>query len=303
MIPEDTTHDQGAYVFTRCARALYGPQFVAALASRLGVPNNTVGKWASGKSRVPPGVWKEIASELEGREAALPQLHEEAARRAAVGHAAPPDAALPEDQYFVFLGLHTPSAVHNLRFTRSIVSAGITTASFDAASAEGYARGTLNYLPFIPNPNRHQGAVSSFAMEATRNYEVEYDAEYIRANEFPLLPSRLSCVYAFRSMADCHAATLKYGWELASVRRFRLVPTPLNRVHRVNMEVVSLMRYAMRMGVFDRQQRDQIWRHYWHGGGSFSVRIPDLDFSRQQRESGEIWECLIEGRLDLLDPL
>jgi hypothetical protein len=63
-----------AELFTAVGRALYGEQFVAPLAARLEVDRNTVGKWAAGKSRVPPGVWLELAGLIQDLEAALPAL-------------------------------------------------------------------------------------------------------------------------------------------------------------------------------------------------------------------------------------
>jgi hypothetical protein len=63
-----------AQTFTAVGRALYGDDFVAPLASRLGVERNTVGKWAGGKSRVPPGVWLELAALIQDRERNLPAL-------------------------------------------------------------------------------------------------------------------------------------------------------------------------------------------------------------------------------------
>jgi hypothetical protein len=50
-----------AEFFTAVGRALYEDEFVGPMASRLDVERNTVGKWAFGKSRVPPRVWLEIA--------------------------------------------------------------------------------------------------------------------------------------------------------------------------------------------------------------------------------------------------
>lgn len=63
-----------AELFTQSGRALFGEEFVAPLANALGVERNTVGKWASGKTRIPPGVWLDVAGLLQDREAELPRL-------------------------------------------------------------------------------------------------------------------------------------------------------------------------------------------------------------------------------------
>lgn len=61
-------------LFTRCATALFGPEFVAPLANALGIDKNTVGKFRDGKSRVPPGVWRDVAVLMQDREIELAVL-------------------------------------------------------------------------------------------------------------------------------------------------------------------------------------------------------------------------------------
>jgi hypothetical protein len=53
-----------AELFDRAARALYGDHYVAPMAFLLDVEKSIVSKWRNGKSRVPPGVWKTVATEL-----------------------------------------------------------------------------------------------------------------------------------------------------------------------------------------------------------------------------------------------
>lgn len=96
----------------------------------------------------------------------------------------------------------------------------------------------------------------------TTDYRVEWDAEVARSGYFPLLPSRLSAIYAFGDMATCHAVAAKHGRKLGEVERFRPVPHEANRLVRVNMEVVQLMRVAYRRGVWTADQLDAIWRGY-----------------------------------------
>jgi len=206
--------------------------------------------------------------------------------------------------FFVFANTLDVMCWHNLRFTESIVSSGIASAASDPAFLKLYVEGKANYAPFVPNDARSCGFISRFAISAVSHYQVEYDAEYVRFNEFGTRPSRLSAVYAFGTEDDCRKANVQYGWDLKQVKKFRLIDNPLTRVHRANMEIVSLMRSVHERASWAPEERDRIWRHYWSGGGSISVEIPvipDDSPKRQQFESGEIWEYLIEGRLELVD--
>jgi hypothetical protein len=63
-----------AELFTAAGRALYGDEFVAALAAELQEDDDTVGNWAAGKSRVLPGVWLEFARLIQDRAEELPAL-------------------------------------------------------------------------------------------------------------------------------------------------------------------------------------------------------------------------------------
>lgn len=209
-----------------------------------------------------------------------------------------------DEIFWVFTDTSNVACWHNLRFTKSISSSGFTAAASDPAFRDAYVRGTANYAPYVPNNGRSSSFVSLFTIHATSQYEAEYDAEYLRYHEFPTLPSRLSAVYAFGREEDCRKAHDLYHWDLGTLRRFRLIRDPLNRVHRANMEIVSLMRSFYPRASWSREERDNIWRHYWSGGGSLRVEIPvirDDTPSRQWFESGEIWEYLIEGRLKLVD--
>jgi hypothetical protein len=204
----------------------------------------------------------------------------------------------------VFADTANVTCWHNLHFTKSITSSGYAAAASDPAFQDAYIRGTANYAPFVPNTARTTGFVSLFTMHASSQYEVEYDAEYLRYHQFPTLPSRLSAVYAFGREEDCRKAHDLYHWDLSKLRRFRLVRDPLTRVLRANMEIVSLMRSVYPRASWSREDRDNIWRHYWCGGGSVKVEIPVIRegaLNRQGFELGEIWEYLIEGRLELLE--
>lgn len=68
-----------AELFTQAGRALFGEEFTAPLANALGVERNTVGKWASGKTRIPPGVWGDVHVQLAARQIDLARIMPEVA--------------------------------------------------------------------------------------------------------------------------------------------------------------------------------------------------------------------------------
>lgn len=190
----------------------------------------------------------------------------------------------------------------NITVTKTIVSAGFSSATIESSFRDDYLTGSADYFPFIPNPNRKPQFTSLFNLSATSLYLVEYNAERTRRLSFPLAPSRLSAVFAFATEEDCNRASTLYGWALTSVRRFRLAPHPLNRVARVNMEIISLMRSVQPRASWDEAQTNAIWSHYWSGRGSMDLEVPVIrngSIVRQTFSAGEIWEYLIEGRLDL----
>jgi DNA-binding transcriptional regulator YdaS (Cro superfamily) len=54
--------------------ALAGPEWRSWLAAELGVNRTTVNRWASGYSRIPPGVWRELQRLVDARIARLDHL-------------------------------------------------------------------------------------------------------------------------------------------------------------------------------------------------------------------------------------
>ena len=204
--------------------------------------------------------------------------------------------------YYVFLDMANLACHQNIRATKSIVSAGFGSANAEPSFRDDYLSGSADYFPFVPNQNLKPQFTTSFNLAATSLYTLEYNAERTRRELFPLAPSRLSAVFGFVTEDDCSRASSLYGWDLSSVRRFRLIPHDLNRVARVNMEIVSLMRFIQSRTRFDDAQMRAVWSHYWNGGGSFDVELPVMrngSFFPQTIYAGAIWEYLIEGRLEL----
>jgi hypothetical protein len=236
----------------------------------------------------------------------------------------PPDSPAPEaiqpelsipETFFIFISRAKFWARHNIDMAGAIVSA-----AFDAAtgampvgsirnwfaSAPGidqetlrkrYIDGTLDYLPFEWNPN-YLGSSNPLMMAMTDAYRVEYDAEIARRLFTRTAPSRLSAIYAFADRSDCERASKEWGWDLESVREFRLDPHTLNRAIRVNMEIVSLMRGAYEQGgMWGRDDLERIWRSYWGGADKIAIEMALDGRNFQGFESSCIWEWLIEGKL------
>jgi hypothetical protein len=219
-------------------------------------------------------------------------------------------------EFFIFVNQASFWTRHNFNVSGSFVSGGFAAANPDAvpsgtvaaisAGAEapvgsalraGYEAGTLDYLQFSVNP-QYFGWPTPFAAGATTEYRVEWDAEVCRKHYDPMLPSRLSAVFAFGDYAACEAVNAQHGWPLDEVEQFRLIPNDLNRLTRVNMEIVSVARCSYRRAFWESEQIDWFWRSYWSGAGNLAVELPIDGVNFERVESGEIWEYLIEGRLD-----
>lgn len=207
---------------------------------------------------------------------------------------------------FVFVNLNNPATCHNLQVTRSIYSSAYQQAIAELSFRNQYLQGDVAYLPYVPNQDRSYSGFSFYSFNAVNHYRVEYDAEVFRGTHCSTAPSRLSAVYGFEHLDDCRKAHALYGWELESIREFRIRKDSLTRVARVNMEVIALMRNVYPRAAWDQELIDHIWSHYWNGKGSLNVEIPVIEkgqIVRQSFFSGEIWEYLIEGQLELVGSL
>lgn len=196
---------------------------------------------------------------------------------------------------YVFVDESNFMTAHNLRVTGSLFSA--VSASIDEPGfLQRYLASEVDFLPFIPNPNA-VGALSPFTLNTINNYRVEYEAETIRRQWYKDVPSRLTAVFAFERWEDCMTASAKHGWPLQQVRRFRVVHAL--RVHRLNMEIISVARVAYRF-MLDEAARECIWRSYWEGEMDFAIDLPTAGgYSRQLVTAAVLPELLIDGRLGL----
>lgn len=165
----------------------------------------------------------------------------------------------------------------------------------DGSEAQArYIAGTLDYLPFVPNP-AYFGFMNPFGAGVTSEYQLELDAEMVRRRLYPLAPSRLSAIYAFGDYDTCREVSTRYNWPLTEVKPFRLAKHEDVRVTKVNMEIVSLARSAYEGdGFLEGEDLVALWRSYWSGVGSIEMELPYGEM-RRQVSSGCIWEYLVEG--------
>jgi hypothetical protein len=204
------------------------------------------------------------------------------------------------DVYWISIDPSLPIAQHNALRQGHLTSAAWGQTA-DPAFRERYIAGDVDYLRFKPSETFNLMALSPFQMTVTRDYLNEYNAELARRSINPLLPSRLSAIFAFERKKDAQKAARAASRPLESVHAFELQRDELTRVAKVNMEIVSLMRYATRMGSMGSDLTDQVWGQYWTGGGEMSLDLPEPDIARRRVHTcGVTWEFLIEGRLNRL---
>jgi len=204
------------------------------------------------------------------------------------------------NEFYIFVNKLNPLTSHNFNLTGVFSSGAFGSLDMNPEFLSKYQKGSANYLPYEPC-EMDSMALSPYFLNVINDYRVEYDAEIFRKRYYQFFPSRLSAIYAFGNIESCQAVNKKHGdsWSLNSVKRFRLLDNPLNRVVRVNMEHVSLLRHAYRVSAL--QDIDSLWRGYWSGFGNIVLELPTIGFQRKQCESGVIWEYLIEGCVQHLD--
>jgi hypothetical protein len=216
---------------------------------------------------------------------------------------------MPEEmpkKFYIFCNLLNLQTAHNLRYTGGFASAGagyagVSKAVLDGKFEQAYLDGTAEYLPYSMNRSDSLSKVlSPFLLNVTNEYRVEFDAETYRIAHTPLLPSRLSAIYAFGDWDSCKRVSEAYGWNLDTVSLFALEPGPYNRIVKVNMEVVTLARNVYPFTTFMTANIESIWGHYWRGDANLTLEVPSLT-GRKIEKSGIIWEYLIEGRVNRVD--
>lgn len=222
-----------------------------------------------------------------------------------------------KDDFYIFVSQAGFLPRHNFQVTGRFVSAGVAVSDPDSVPAgtimawgpgskapadsagalQAYVVGVLDYLPFTPNET-YFGYYSPFASGIVNEYRVEYDAEVFRESHSPTKPSRLSAIHAFGDYVTCEKVARMHHWDLSEVQEFRLLTHNLNRQVRVNMEIVSLARYAYPRMMLEEADLESVWSAYWNGDPDVTLRIPIDGRNFEERSSGCIWEYLIEGVLE-----
>lgn len=203
-------------------------------------------------------------------------------------------------KFYIFVNLLNPITRHNLKSTKVFSSAVLP--FINNNNLNKYRDGSINYLPFISNNNKDFGSLSIFCHNIINDYRVEYDAEICRMHYYPRYPSRLSATFAFGDYSSCIEANRKYDWDLDEVKKFKLISNQLNRVVKVNMEIVSLARETYNRGSMLPDDVNEVWNAYWSGLGNIDIEVPALNLrDRDVLRSGVIFEYLIEGMVELID--
>ncbi|QJT10219.1 hypothetical protein [Oceanidesulfovibrio marinus] len=190
--------------------------------------------------------------------------------------------------------------VNNLQYTGGITSNGIATATVSPEATASYLSGDMPYIGFGPIHGRENIIPSYFHLSVLSEYYVEYALEYVRSGHFKTYPSRVTCFFAFDDMDFCHKASAIYGWNLNEVKIFNLVPSPLNKYARCDMEIVTIMRafqpYGTPFELFETAAH-----RYWSGQSGFGDIFHRFQVNEPPPEREPIWETLIEGRLQLVN--
>jgi len=208
--------------------------------------------------------------------------------------------SLPET-FYIFTNMGDWLTKHNLDFTKGFTSGSIGEIAANPELMKKYIDGTLDYMPYVPNANVDVHGLSKYQANSTSEYRIEYNCELYRRyhDETKLFPSRMSCLFAFGDFESCKQVSKIHGWDLESVREYNLLKLPLTRIAKVNMEVISLFRYAERNGSWTPDEQEKIWQHYWSGRGNLELDLTTDGKNRKIESSGVIWEYLIEGRVEL----
>ena len=115
--------------------------------------------------------------------------------------------------FYVFVNLNKFITKNNYEGSKTFNSAVFGELYTNKQLLDKYLKGTINYLPYIPNPNSDLHVVSPFQSTITSNYQTEYNVEIARQYNFPLYPSRLSATYAFGDYDSCVRVSNLYRWD------------------------------------------------------------------------------------------
>jgi hypothetical protein len=195
-----------------------------------------------------------------------------------------------------------PIATHNRDTVGVYTSAAFAYMSADAEFRKRYEDGNVDYFYWRMNPERDCLAISPYELTVTAPYAVEHNAEVYRNQHHPLKPSRLSALFAFESKKDAMKAAVASGRGRENVVQGELLDHPLNRLHRGNMDIVTMMREALRVASLDQAFHEHVWGHYWSGSETpLEVDLPIARAPHRRRTTvSTTWEWLIDGQVRLV---
>ncbi|MDD5070595.1 MAG: hypothetical protein PHV17_07670 [Candidatus Omnitrophica bacterium] len=178
---------------------------------------------------------------------------------------------------------------------------------------QAYNNGSLDYRgyqnDYIMTGLRN---VSPVVERRVRYFERDEDLlEIYRKQISPLLPSRVSCIFAFSLYDTCKHVADYYDWHDGRICRYNLIDHNLNRVSRHNINIVNTYRelliWAKDRNLLDsfNNQYASLCRHYWMGIGRIDFESFPSDNGRVYADippkCTQVWEYLIEGQLKLIE--
>jgi hypothetical protein len=211
----------------------------------------------------------------------------------------PLSLASPPTRYWIATDLDNLTTANNLRTTGCLFSMAANSFDLHPENTLKYLTGTFDYLPYIRNPTQEAMGFAPFAATVTRDYTVEVILETVRQKLDPLLPSRLSAVFAFSEKKLASRAAKSAERNLDWVYEFDLIDDPDTRVARANFQIVTLLRLALNAASWAPDQLEAIAEHYWRQRRDYALEVPSAwrPGSTRPIEVGTTWEYLIEGRL------
>lgn len=210
--------------------------------------------------------------------------------------------------YYIFFNPKNPIQIHNFNISKRIMSNAYERLSLFSSNGDlldKYLNGSINYMPFDYIGSDLE-TLSEFGFSVTKKFFCEYDAEWCRKKNFSKLPSRLSCIFVFKDTESINNAIYRYGWNRNELKIFKLLPSPINRVAKLNMSIVSFL-----LSMYDKypvsySEVEGLWRAYWNGldkvPNNYSMLYNlDSNLIADVNSIPVIWEYLIEGCLEVIE--
>lgn len=204
--------------------------------------------------------------------------------------------------FWVVVDPELPIATHNRDTVGVYTSAAFSYMSVDAEFRQKYEAGDVDYFFWRMNSERDCLAMSPFELTVTAPYAVEHNAEVYRNQHCPFKPSRLSALFAFETKRAAMKASVGSGRGRENVVEAELVEHSLNRLHRGNMDIITMMRQAARVASLAPAFHERVWEHYWSGTENpLEIDLPIARSPHRRKTTvSTTWEWLIDGQLRLV---